>query len=53
VIDVAAAASRSRHLVKEEIDGGDLGVPGDDEIGSGLRSLQRGSFLKFFQQGIQ
>jgi hypothetical protein len=36
VIDVAAAASRSRQLVKEEIDGGDLAVSGDDEIGSGV-----------------
>jgi hypothetical protein len=42
VIDVAAAASRSRRLVKEEIDGGDLAVPGDDEIGSGVsRRLAR------------
>jgi hypothetical protein len=36
VIDVAAAASRSRQLVKEEIAGGDLAVSGDDEIGSGV-----------------
>src|SRR5437879_4256395 len=36
------AASRSRQLVKEEIDGGDLAVPGDDEIGSGVsRRLAR------------
>src|SRR4030095_6613927 len=42
VIDVAAAVSRSRQLVKEEIDGGDLAVPGDDEIGSGVsRRLAR------------
>ncbi len=42
MIDVAAAASRSRQLVKEEIDGGDLAVPGDDEIGSGVsRRLAR------------
>jgi len=27
----AAAASRSRQFVKEEIDGGDLAAPGDDE----------------------
>ena len=38
----AAAASRSRKLVKEEIDGGNLAVPGDDEIGSGVsRRLAR------------
>src|SRR6266550_6349663 len=36
VVDVAASAPRSRQLVKEEIDGGDLAVPGDDEIGSGV-----------------
>src|SRR5262249_12547219 len=33
----AAAAYRSGKLVKEEIDGGNLGVPGDNEIGSGVR----------------
>jgi len=32
----AAAASESGKLVKEEIDGGNLAVPGDDEIGSGV-----------------
>jgi hypothetical protein len=32
----AAAASRSRKLVKEEINGGNPAVPGDDEIGSGV-----------------
>jgi hypothetical protein len=32
----AAAASRSRKLVKEEINGGNLAVSGDDEIGSGV-----------------
>src|SRR5437588_6067275 len=36
------AKSNSRKLVKEEIDGGDLAVPGDDEIGSGVsRRLAR------------
>jgi hypothetical protein len=30
----AAAASRSRKLVEEEINGGNPAVPGDDEIGS-------------------
>ena len=33
---LAAAASRSRKLVKEEINGGNLAVSGDDEIGSGV-----------------
>ena len=38
----AAAVSRSRKLVKEEIDGGNLAVPGDYEIGSGVsRRLAR------------
>src|ERR1700745_2866397 len=38
----AAAASRSRQLVKEEIDGGDLAVASDHEIGSGVsRRLAR------------
>src|SRR5215813_12787866 len=32
----ATAASQSRKLVKEEIDGGNLAVPCDDEIGSGI-----------------
>ena len=32
----AAAASRSRKLVEEEINSGNLAVPGDDEIGSGV-----------------
>ena len=31
-----AASSRSRKLVKEEINGGNLAVLGDDEIGSGV-----------------
>src|SRR3954466_12900816 len=36
------STSKSRQLVKEEIDGGDLAVPGDDEIGSGVsRRLAR------------
>src|SRR3954464_5440282 len=40
--NVAAVASRSRQPVKEEIDGGDLAVPGDDDIGSGVsRRLAR------------
>jgi len=42
VIDVAAAVSRSRKLVKEQIDGGNLAVPDDHEIGSGVsRRLAR------------
>jgi hypothetical protein len=32
----SAAAARLRKLVKEEIDRGNLTVPGDDEIGSGV-----------------
>jgi hypothetical protein len=32
----AAAASKSWKLVKEKIDGGNLAIPGDDEIGSGV-----------------
>jgi hypothetical protein len=32
----AAAASRSRKLIKEEINGSNLAVSGDDEIGSGV-----------------
>ena len=37
-----AEASRSQKFVKEEIDGGNLAVPGDDEIGSGVsRRLAR------------
>ena len=45
VIDVAAAMSRSRKLVKEEIDGGDPAVPGDDKISSGdSRRLARAAF---------
>jgi len=35
-IDVAAVMSSSRKLVKEEIDGGNLAVPDDYEIGSGV-----------------
>ena len=35
-IDVAAVMSNSRKLVKEEIDGGNLAVPDDYEIGSGV-----------------
>src|SRR5712675_1284626 len=31
-----ARSSPSRQLVKKEIDGGNLAVPGDDEIGSGV-----------------
>src|SRR5215510_4332119 len=38
----AAAAFRLRKRVKEEIEGGNLAVPGDDEIGSGVsRRLAR------------
>jgi hypothetical protein len=38
----AAAASKSWKLVKEKIDGRNLAVPGDDEIGSGVsRRLAR------------
>jgi hypothetical protein len=32
----AAAVSKSRKFVKEKIDGGNLAVPSDDEIGSGV-----------------
>jgi hypothetical protein len=35
-IDVAAAMSSSRKLVKKEIDGGNLALPDDYEIGSGV-----------------
>jgi hypothetical protein len=35
-MDAAAAISRSRKLVKEEIEGGNLAVPDDDEIGAGV-----------------
>jgi hypothetical protein len=35
-IDVAAVMSNSRKLDKEEIDGGNLAVPDDYEIGSGV-----------------
>src|SRR5260221_3647264 len=41
-MDVAAAISSSRKLVKKEIDGGNLALPDDYEIGSGVsRRLAR------------
>jgi hypothetical protein len=35
-LDVAAVMSSSKKLIKEEIDGGNLAVPDDYEIGSGV-----------------